>query len=396
MTDTLQRSRPSMPPRRVAGPEPTRSLPVAGARAALLAALLGLVAVAAPVLLVWASDARAGAGVLDAIRMAGQLWLVAHGVSLEVPGGSLGLTPLALLALPLWLVARAGRGLARSHGDATLPRLVAAVAGPYAVVVGVVAAAAPTPGVRAGVVPAVLAAAVLGLLGAASGVARERGLRVPERVRPLLHAAGLATATLLGAGALLAGGALAWHLPRAAELARASDPGPVGGVALLLLGLSLVPNAVVWGASFLAGPGFAVGVGTAVGPFGHELGPVPAFPLLGGLPSDGVPGWVGLLALAVPLLAGVLAGAVLVRLRPGTGRSRTLLEAVVVGPATGLVLGLAAWTSGGAVGGGRLAEVGPGEAAVFLAVTALVGAGSLAGAAVQHHRIARDDAGPGN
>jgi hypothetical protein len=45
-----------------------------------------------------------------------------------------------------------------------------------------------------------------------------------------------------------------------------------------------------------------------VSPFAHALGPVPAFPLLAALPGAGLPQWVGAAALAVPMLAGALAG----------------------------------------------------------------------------------------
>ena len=132
-------------------------------------------------------------------------------------------------------------------------------------------------------------------------------------------------------------------------------------LALLLAGLALLPNAAVWGAAWLAGPGFAVGVGTAVGPFGHELGPVPSLPLLAALPGGGVPEWVAVLVLAVPVLAG--AGCRRPRRAraraPVTAAGRTALEAAAAGPLAGVVLGVLAWLSGGAVGGERLAHTGP-------------------------------------
>ena len=106
MTETLQRP---------ARPSPTQShgrsagIVLAGLRAALVAGLLGLLVVVVPVLALWAVDDRAGAGLADAVRTGAQLWLVAHGASLEVPGGEYGLTPLGLLAVPGWLLLRAGR-----------------------------------------------------------------------------------------------------------------------------------------------------------------------------------------------------------------------------------------------------------------------------------------------
>jgi uncharacterized iron-regulated membrane protein len=55
--------------------------------------------------------------------------------------------------------------------------------------------------------------------------------------------------------------------------------------------------------------------------------------------------------------------------------------AVAVGAAASaaLVLGLLAWWSGGAVGPGRLAEVGPQPSAVAAVAAATVGIGSLVG-----------------
>jgi len=209
------------------------------------------------------------------------------------------------------------------------------------------------------------------------------------RTRRLLSAGGAALALLLASGALLVGGSLALHGSRAADFARASDPGALGGFALLLAGLALVPNAVVWGVAWLTGPGFAVGVGTAVGPFGHELGPVPALPILAALPGGGVPEWVAVLVLAVPLLAGAVAG----RLVAGDLRddapswSRTALEAAAVGPVCGIALGLLAWLSGGAVGGERLVELGPAPLAVAAATTVTVAFGAVAGALVRRARL---------
>jgi hypothetical protein len=258
-----------------------------------------------------------------------------------------------------------------------------------------VAVACTGPDVHVSPVQSLLAGLVVGGVGAGIGVLRPGRLwhatwhGLAPRTRRLVRATAAATALLLGAGALLVGGSLAVHGSRAADLAGASDPGAVGGCALLLACLALVPNAVVWGVAWLAGPGFAVGAGTAVGPFGHELGPVPALPLLAALPSGAVPEWVAVLVLAVPLLAGVVAG----RLVTGdlgdecASAGRTVLEAAAVGPACGAVFGLLAWLSGGAAGGERLVEVGPSPWAVALAVTATVAVGAVVGALLRRARL---------
>lgn len=395
MTETLQRPvRPASS--RPGGPSaPARHPLVAGSLAALWAAAAGLGLVGLPVLLAWATDARAGAGAAEALRTVGQVWLVAHGAPLDVSSGELGLTPLGLLALPLLLLRRAGFALARDRGALGLRAgagLVGAVTLPYAVLAVLVAEASATAQVTPAVLRALLACAAVGAAGTALGVLRSTGLtaalraRVPAAVRRQLVAATGALLVLGAGGALLVGVSLAFHVGRARELLGATSPGAVGGLVLLLLGLSLVPNAVVWGASWLAGPGFAVGVGTQVSPFAHELGTVPALPLLAALPGSSVPGSWGVLALVVPLAAGAVAAALLVRRLPSTGALRTGTEALAAGVTTGLVLMAAAWLSGGPVGSGRLEAVGPSPWVVGAAVAVEVGLAAAVTALVLRRR----------
>jgi len=147
----------------------------------------------------------------------------------------------------------------------------------------------------------------------------------------------------------------------------------------------VLPNVVIWAASWLIGPGFALGTGSMVSPLATAVGPLPAVPVLGALPQGDLPfAFVGLL---VPVIAGFLAGALVgsrVTARFATS-SRTLLV-VVTGASTGLVagilLGLLAWASAGGVGPGRLAQVGPdpllvgGFAALEIGVAAILGMAS--------------------
>ncbi len=388
MTATIPRPTVPVPPpsgRAAARPGLLRAgLPAAG-----WAAAAGVVAVAVPVLLLWAADSRSGAGAGAALRAVAQVWLLAHGASLEVPGGTYGLTPLGLLALPLLLLERAARHAAGQHEVRTLAdgaRLAAGVAGPYALAVTVVAGLARSDEVRPAAVQALVGASVLGLAGAGAGVVRAAGLAprlragAPGWLRRAAGPAAGALVALLGTGALLVGVTTAVHLGRATELAAATSPGVVGGLGLLLLGLLLAPGAAVWGVCYLAGPGFAVGVATAVGPFGVTLGPVPALPLLAGLPAGGLPAGLGVLVLAVPLAAGLLAGQLAER------RGDGLAAGLLAGPLVGGALALLAALSAGPVGGGRLSEVGPSWWRVGLAVAVEVSAGAAAWWAVRRGR----------
>ena len=394
MTETLSRPADAPPP----GPLPGLSLDVlrAGAGLALWTTVVGLLLAGLPVLLTWAVEARSGNAASDMVRSVGQLWLLAHGVSFDVPGGRVGLTPLGLCALPLVLLVRSGGRMAAqcrpaSPGAALWTAFVVAV--PYALLAGVVAAFSSTSAVRPSTVQALAGGLLMGMAGAGTGALRRTGLGgsvwagLPARARRLLSAAAVASALVLAAGALLAGAALAAHLSRAAELAAASEPGAVGGLALLLLGLAFVPNAVIWAGSWLTGEGFAVGVGTSVDPSGSQLGAVPAFPLLAALPEGAPPSWAGVVALLVPLAAGALAGRGVLRQLGGyVSLPRTVAEAALVGPACGLIwIGLG-WLAGGPLGGERLSVLGPAPLRLGLTVTALIAAGAVGGALLQRRR----------
>ncbi|MDT7573413.1 MAG: hypothetical protein QOE05_3587 [Actinomycetota bacterium] len=390
MTDTLQRPTRSTPRQ----PGPARRPLEAGLLGALWAVCAGLVAIAVPVLLVWAADARSGSGAADALRAVGQIWVVSHGAGLEVPGGMLGLTPLGLLALPLTLLLRAAGHGARECRVTTLRQaalLAASIGLPYGVLAAVVSAVAVTDAVRPVAWQALLAGCAVGAAGGFAGAVRAARLwpavlpALPDRAARLVRATAIAVAVLVGGGALVTAAALARHLDRAGDLAAATAPGKVGGVALLLLGLALVPNAAVWGMSWLAGPGFHVGVGTAVGPYGTVLGPVPSLPLLAALPGP-VPAWVGVVALGLPLLAGALAGIAVVRRLKGASWLVAAREAAFVGPCAGVVVGVLGWLSGGPAGGARLTDVGPTPWLLGLTVAGEVALGAVAGALLRRAR----------
>jgi hypothetical protein len=152
-----------------------------------------------------------------------------------------------------------------------------------------------------------------------------------------------------------------------------------GGLLYTVLVAAVAPNAVLLSGSYLLGPGFAVGTGTLVSPSAVLLGPVPAFPLLAALPAEGTPPrWADALV-AAPVLAGVLAAVLVVRRFPvhelGTGALRGLGSGVVGGVLTTVLVVLA----GGAVGPGRMADIGAEPLPTFVAATVAMGVGGLVG-----------------
>ncbi|SKC42300.1 cell division protein PerM [Okibacterium fritillariae] len=172
--------------------------------------------------------------------------------------------------------------------------------------------------------------------------------------------------------------------------------GVTGGIAVTLGQLAFMPNLVIWVASWLVGPGFALGAGTSVSPVNTVVGPLPAFPILGAVPTaDLLFGFVGIL---VPLLAGFFA-AMLVRERltdaatPAHANRTLAAGAVAIGLISALIFAVLASLSGGAIGPGRLAEVGPNPLWVALFVFIEVTVAALIGMLASGHSDDHPDTG---
>jgi len=359
-----------------AAPDPagqSRPLLMAGLRAAASAAGLGLLTVTVLVLLGWSTAAESGASAGEALRSAVQVWLVGHGAALAVPGGRFSVGPLGLMALPAVLLYLAAARATRAEAVQSLRpavSLTAVLAGAYAVLSALLALLARTDDVRPLPVSAFLAAGLLATVAGGAGALRAAGCwpglwrRLPTPVRLAAAGGGTALATLVAGGALVAAAALAAHHDRAVELIRGLDAGTLGGLLLFLVCLLYAPTAVVWSTSYVSGPGFAVGAGTVVSPWGTELGAAPSFPLLAALPAGDGAG-LTYLVLGVPLAAGVLAGLLTDRrdrrlASPQlTGRRPVAGVGMGVGAAAGLAFALLTAVTSGAAGPGRLGEAGP-------------------------------------
>ncbi len=259
--------------------------------------------------------------------------------------------------------------------------------------------------------------AVPALLGAVVTEWREAGSGLIARVRDRIEAAprgwgevpgmvvrgsGVVLAGLIGVGALGVAVAIILGGGEVIALFEAANVDLVGVIVLALGQLVYIPTLVVWGVSYVAGPGFALGAGSSVSPGGTQLGIVPGVPILGILPEQQSP-WMLLLAL-LPLALGAFAGWV-VRSRlvaaapsgeqtsPSGNRPWSAADAegdhepvsARLGIAVGIALvsaggvALLSWVASGSLGPGRLADVGPAPGPVALAVglEVLVGAAIL-------------------
>ncbi|MDT3396256.1 DUF6350 family protein [Streptomyces sp. B1866] len=389
----------------------------------VVAAGLGLGALAVVVLVLWIASPYPDSGLGGALRVAADLWLLAHGAdlvrtdSLSGAPAPVGVTPLLLTALPCWLLHRAARHAfeppeeagpwaAQPVADPSDPSGAAArdpaelgaraafgwvTAGYLLVGLAVVPYAAGGP-LHVAPLSALPCLPLLTAAAVAVGVwaaldrppvplpARARQVleRLPARVRAhctrprlaaALRAAASAVLILLGGGALLTVVALVGHAPAVAAAFPQLTGTWSGRFAVLLLSVALLPNAAVWGAAYGLGPGFTVGAGGVIAPVGAAAHPaLPPFPLLAALPTgggDGPVAWsaaVGLPVTAGLSLAWFVAAAAVPR-RAGRGRpwgwEDTALTAGLAACGCGVGVAVLAWAAGGPLGVDALAGVGP-------------------------------------
>ncbi|TDD27877.1 hypothetical protein E1287_33735 [Actinomadura sp. KC06] len=356
-----------------------------------------------------------GDGMTGVFRTAVNFWLVSHHAGFSYGQGRVGLLPLGVLVLPGALLYRGGGWMIRAAGLPDRPRtavvrVAVALAAPYAGLAVLLALAVSSPEVRPSAWQALLGcflvAIIAGGLGAARAVvaaqvaAEAKGRRVrsglgallrllPDRPRSLVIGVAGSLSVLLASGALLVGASLAVHMSDADHLYDLLAPGVVGGVLLLLVELAFLPNAVIWGMAYAVGPGFSVGAGTSVSPTGVFIDLVPAFPPLAALPQPGPAPAVSLIALAAPFLAGAVGGVLTIRSMPTRVSEGAPLWGFLSGALTGAMAALLSALSGGPLGDGRMATVGPSAWQVGLLAALEVGISAAIAAWVANWMVLR-------
>ncbi|MET4589919.1 DUF6350 family protein [Arthrobacter sp. 754] len=388
------------------------------------AAIISVLLVVAPIVAVWATAGFQHTGFDTLAALAGQAWLLIHGVPLQLadagsgtaggPGsGMLTLVPLGLTLIPFLLAWRAGRRLARaSYTDQLWQALLGSwlVYSAFGAATGFVCR---TPDVAINLWYATVIPLVPFALGMVIGARREAGSwsrligvdAVDWISRTSQHSrwAGsyLGSAAKAGFLALTAALALAcalltvdffihWNLVIAVY--EALDAGAVGGAALTVAQLGYLPNLAVFALAWVSGSGFAMGVGSQVGPLGTAAGPLPSIPVFAAIPSGTLD--YGFVALVVPVLAGVLAGwwflregenhfdewlSIKVRFRWFTAAASTLALGLLIGAVSGLLAALLAWLARGSAGLGRLTSIGPDPLWTGIWIAAEVGIGVVIG-----------------
>ncbi|AEV81792.1 hypothetical protein ACWT_0778 [Actinoplanes sp. SE50] len=382
-------------------------LPVAVAFATIWAALLSYLPVAAALGL--ARTLEGQGGLAGAAKAGAAAWLLGHGVPIGTSIGSLGLAPLLLTVLVLWRLGRAGLHVtraigARHSGGVGAALLVAAcVGGTYAAIGALTAHLIDGRGTDVSTARAASDFLALGVAGALIGALRGSDAvttlarRVPVVVRHGVRTGLVAAFLMVGAGAAVGGLSVALGGGDAAKIISAYHTGVAGQAGITLVSVAYAGNAAIWSTAYLLGPGFALGTGSVIRLTQLTVHDLPTLPLLAGLPNGPV-GGAGALLLALPVIAGAVAGWVLTqRLRygrahawrpgPGSGAdapepawSLLLGAGLLAGPVAGVVLGVLAALSGGPVGDGRLAQIGPAAwsvglvAAIVAAISVILGA----------------------
>ncbi|WP_327264060.1 DUF6350 family protein [Streptomyces sp. NBC_01232] len=386
-----------------------------------VAAGLGLGFLAVLVIVLWISSPYPDSGPGGALHLAAGLWLLAHGTELVrydtlsgVPA-PVGVTPLLLVALPVLLIRRAARlgSAAEEEDEEVLPAgaVFSAVLCGYLAVGALATAYAAGGPMSADPISAAWHVPLVAVLAAAGGVWAARGRPlgplpswVPGGVRRAivrpryalaLRAGAGGALVLLGGGALVVGASLAWHGAEVQASFLSLTGVWSGRFAVLLLALTLIPNAMIWGAAYALGPGFALGSDTTATPLGFPGAPgLPRFPLLAALPSEG-PGTPLTWAVAVvPVVAGLAVGWFAVRRAREVSYGETALTAALGAVVCGLVTAGLAAAAAGPMGSGRLAVFGPVWWATGAAAFAWTGALAVPVAVAVHAWRTRPAMGP--
>ena len=394
------------------------SLRLGSALAGASAALVSMLLIALPALIAWAASPQSTVGWPRALSVGSCVWLLANGARLSSGPATISLTPLLLTAIPVVVATMAARrilmqledgrprrfkgwgGLRRDVADATVTFAVS-----YAAVGLVVALATAGDPLHASLLSAGLGAAVVGLLSVLTALVMEfRGqigsvapalaevleARVPIHLRRAIRPGLWGALAVFGGGLTLTLMMIVLNLGQIGRLNDALGADPVGLVMLSVGQLMVLPNVALWAASWLAGPGFGLGEGTAITWSHSNPGLLPLIPGLGAMPAPGpLPAGLWLSAL-VPVAAGALVGwralRVLTRLSSWRAKAETAASACLV---AALLLTLATALAGGSLGAARLSGLGAPSLLFGAAVMGELSLGAAVVVGLSHLRAVR-------
>lgn len=394
-----------------------------GALELLITAAISYAAVIVLFMAVWFAGGVDDANILGIAQYSGIMWLLIHGVPLELSipehgtfaavNGTLSLIPLGLTLIPLALCFRSGRRLAQAsyEGQFWVPTLAGTLiycATSLCLSLFFAPEEISTHPVAAAVIPAWVV--LLGVVGGgwyeSRSLARMIGVNAAEWVSrfsqysrwagsyvwAVLCSSVVAVLGFIALGGLLFAATVLYNWNDVVTVYQMLNAGAIGDTAVTLLQLGVIPNFVVWAMAWSAGAGFAIGQGTAVNLFETNVGPMPALPVLGALPHPVEP--LSYAAVAVPILAGVCAGwwffcagenhfdewlSLKIRFRWISSVLSTVALGVFIAVPAGIITGLVGWFASGSLGLGRFTELGP-DPLLFGALAAVwIAAGMVLG-----------------
>lgn len=366
-----------------------RPLALGAAAAGLISAGSVLTAAMAVGLVAWfASDAGAHGDTRDALRVGADGWLLAHGSGLDLAVASVTMVPLGLTALCGYVAYRLGRWAAATSAVDDLRTLglgTVVMAGVYGVVVVITAVLASVDAAQPRLGRAFAGGVLVAVLGGGPGLLAGSGLsprvrsRLPETLVAVATGAAAGVLMMFAAAALLLAVSLGLDFGSAANVLSLLRTDAPAAALYTLVVAAVTPNAVLMGTSYLVGPGFAVGTGSLVAPTAVVLGPLPAFPLVAALPADGPTPWWATWLVVAPVLAGLAAALLMTRRFPVRSYELGALRGAGAGAGSGLALTLLVGLAGGAVGPGRMADIGAPMLDLAVSATVSMGIGGVFG-----------------
>lgn len=333
---------------------------------------IGLLVPALAVVVVWMltpQQGGLGADLPSALRFSAAMWVSSHLIAIITTSGSVSLFPLLLVLLPGLLITRASRKATR---ELEIPDtresllLTVGIGVAHAAVVTLVSALISHEGLRFRPFQSFGMSLLVALVFAGIAIFRESGawedLRdvVPAWFKAGVLGALVSLSVLLVTSALLLAVSIVIHRSDIAAVSNSLGEGVLPQILLIGLSLLYLPTLWGWTLSALTGAGTHVGAGAVLALGAGSPSALPPFPLLAALPQT-VPTWTR--GLPVVVVVAAMCGVIAAWKRTSMGDVRIALVVLVVASVGLATISLA---SGGSLGNGNLAHLGPHTRNAFL------------------------------